>query len=106
MTDTPLDEIEYDRLIHVIVNGRRVKRFFKLLYCEWCGKQLTARLITSGARKGLLYSSQSHNKRVVCNAECQCKLLSNAPRPVPVEAEYPLAVFAQAQHKFLYERRA
>lgn len=71
MIDTPLCDIEYGRPIRVIVNGRRARRHFHRIYCDACGALLKARLISSGPRAGQLYSSGAHNKRRVCDTQCQ-----------------------------------
>lgn len=106
MKDTTLKEIQYGRTIDVIVNGRKVKRFFKLLYCAQCGKQLRARRIASGPRQGQLYSSVAHNNRRTCNKKCQSKLHSQTQKQAVNRPHFDNTAFARAEHKFLYEVRA
>lgn len=76
MQDTPLSEIEYGKTIHPIVGGKVTTRHFKILHCKnpECGKQLLVRVYGSGSRKGQLYSTGDHNKRLTCGSECQAVL--------------------------------
>jgi hypothetical protein len=72
-TDTPLSEIEYGKTIRPIVGGKVTTRFFTIKFCgnPECGKQLTVRAYAKGPRAGQLYSTQDHNKRIVCDDKCQ-----------------------------------
>jgi formamidopyrimidine-DNA glycosylase len=70
--DTPLSEIEYDKDIYLVQNGRLVLRHYDKIFCVTCEKLIEVVRVTQNGRE-VFISSQAHNKKKVCCAECNSK---------------------------------